>query len=369
MNQAHKKILLFFIRLALAVGLIWAIFHFGKIDFGVFKEKALKWQYLLAGIAAGLIPISLAIYRWKILLREQGAELPFFGAWKLTFIGYFFNIFLPSGMGGDLVKAYYISTLFKDRGTEVVTSVFFDRLMGLSGLLAVALLDCAVMFLFFWDVFNTSLKSVALGIVGVSALFVLFVLFGVVLFSRRFRNSNAARALANIVPFKTTLSRIYTALHAYRKKPGLVLATLMLSMVCHAVPIFSSYIFALALGIDIPFYAFAFLMPIIVSVNMIPGTPMNIGVTEGAFVILFGLVPGVSEEVAADCFWIGAMGHGVRIGWGMLGGVFYIQGKEKIKKALEKRSAYSLSIESTDDKEPPNLPHGPLSEGTPPDRS
>lgn len=57
---------------------------------------------------------------------------------KLTFIGNFFNLFLPTSFGGDFIKAYYLG---KKNGDIKTGSIFlFDRVYGITGLGLVALL-------------------------------------------------------------------------------------------------------------------------------------------------------------------------------------------------------------------------------------
>jgi uncharacterized protein (TIRG00374 family) len=90
------------------------------------------WFYLgsLAVILAGQ---TLYAWRWKLLLRAAGVQVSFGIVLRQYFIGLFINNFLPSTVGGDLAKVYYLG---RDHGYRVVTaSIVLDRILGI-GLLA-----------------------------------------------------------------------------------------------------------------------------------------------------------------------------------------------------------------------------------------
>jgi glycosyltransferase 2 family protein len=75
--------------------------------------------------------------RWLILLRGLGVRVSLLRLVELYLIGSFFNAFLPSGFGGDVVRAIEAS---QDAPPEVAAgTVFIDRLTGLLSLFAMAL--------------------------------------------------------------------------------------------------------------------------------------------------------------------------------------------------------------------------------------
>jgi uncharacterized protein (TIRG00374 family) len=69
-------------------------------------------------------------FRWQIVVRHLGLKLGITRCFKLYFLGLFFNNFLPSGVGGDFVKAYYLS---QDAHSyeKPFLSIFLDRYIGL----------------------------------------------------------------------------------------------------------------------------------------------------------------------------------------------------------------------------------------------
>jgi uncharacterized protein (TIRG00374 family) len=91
------------------------------------------WFYLssLAVVVGGQV---LYAWRWWLLLSAANVDLSLVGAVRYYFIGVFANNFLPSTVGGDAAKVYYLG---REHGYRtLVASVAVDRMLGL-GCLAV----------------------------------------------------------------------------------------------------------------------------------------------------------------------------------------------------------------------------------------
>ena len=77
--------------------------------------------------------------RWQLLLRSFHIRVAFKEICTITFISSFLGSFLPSGMGGDAVKVYYVAKLIGRPG-ELVLSVLIERCIGILALLGIPLL-------------------------------------------------------------------------------------------------------------------------------------------------------------------------------------------------------------------------------------
>jgi len=89
--------------------------------------------YFLAAIVALTISRLFAAARWHILLQSAGVEIPFLRSIMLTFTGNFSSNFLPTTIGGDVVRLGGAMQLGYDRAI-CVASLVADRLMGLAGM-------------------------------------------------------------------------------------------------------------------------------------------------------------------------------------------------------------------------------------------
>ncbi len=89
------------------------------------------WYYLasLGAIAGGQI---LYAWRWWLLLSAAGLDVSLGEAIRSYLIGVFANNFLPSTIGGDATKIYYLGRAHGYR--TIVATVVVDRLLGLGSL-------------------------------------------------------------------------------------------------------------------------------------------------------------------------------------------------------------------------------------------
>src|SRR5437588_4669535 len=101
----------------------------------------LRFGFWLAALVLYLGIQMISGLRWRLLAKPLGYEG---SVWEFTgfyFIGMFFNLFLPSSVGGDVVRAWYLGG-----GSELSAflSVLVDRLSGLAVLISLA---CAAVIL------------------------------------------------------------------------------------------------------------------------------------------------------------------------------------------------------------------------------
>jgi glycosyltransferase 2 family protein len=90
-------------------------------------------EYFLAATVSLLISRLFAAGRWHILLKSAGVEISFLRSILLTFTGNFSSNFLPTTIGGDMVRLAGAIQLGYDRPI-CVASLVADRLIGLAGM-------------------------------------------------------------------------------------------------------------------------------------------------------------------------------------------------------------------------------------------
>jgi glycosyltransferase 2 family protein len=94
--------------------------------------------WFIAAMAVKLLGIFANVWRWQVLLRGQGIELPFGYLTRIYFIGRYFGIVTPSTMGLDAWRLYETIRITR-RPVECTTVLAVERLLGLVGLFAVIL--------------------------------------------------------------------------------------------------------------------------------------------------------------------------------------------------------------------------------------
>jgi uncharacterized membrane protein YbhN (UPF0104 family) len=96
--------------------------------------KRVSIWYFSAGIFVLLISRLFVVGRWHILLRSAGIDISYWRTAMLTFTGLFSSNFLPTTIGGDVVRLAGAMQLGYDRAI-CLASMVADRLIGMGGML------------------------------------------------------------------------------------------------------------------------------------------------------------------------------------------------------------------------------------------
>jgi glycosyltransferase 2 family protein len=127
--------------LKICITLLGLIFVLTRFDLRVIGATLQQTDpvWLLVGFILVNASVVLRAYRWLLLIRGLHAQVPFRRLVELYYVGSFFNVFLPSGFGGDVVRVLEVS---RDIPAEIATgTVIVDRMTGLMMLFALALLS------------------------------------------------------------------------------------------------------------------------------------------------------------------------------------------------------------------------------------
>ena len=273
-----KKILSTFLRIGISASLL--VFLFRQIDVRTL------WAYLRTAdpvlLAAGFLFSAgvyvLCFFRWEMLLRGSGITLGKMAVLRPFAGGIFFNMFLPSTVGGDFVRGADLSISTKKTGL-VVATVFLDRLSGYIGLVIVA---CCALFAGRDLGLDAKVYLVIAGLAaGLSGL--LLVLFnGAVYawFERVFKYKGAGR-------IRTLIGEVHSHLYLFRTKKRLFFGNVLISLFLQCLSPVSSYLVCRSLGFDVQIVYFFVFMPVIAAVTLLPISLGGIGLREVTVVALF----------------------------------------------------------------------------------
>jgi hypothetical protein len=124
--------------LRIGVTLLGLAIIFRQVDLGQIWQTLVQVDlyWVLAGVMLVNASLIVRAYRWFLLLRRLGAEVRLTRLTELYFVGNFFNAFLPSGFGGDVVR---VLEMAREVPAGVATgTVILDRLTGLFMLFVMA---------------------------------------------------------------------------------------------------------------------------------------------------------------------------------------------------------------------------------------
>jgi uncharacterized protein (TIRG00374 family) len=237
---------------------------------------------------------ALSAWKWHLLLGPVGlGAVRYARVLAFYFIGMFFNIFLPTIVGGDAVKAVLLARETRATGRAAM-SVFMERNLGLFALLSIALVAAR--------------RAPAVDVMGVTLAALTLLLFAAFLAVNAGLASPGIYGLVDRVIDRTPLARfrpratpLYGAVAAYTARPGVLAGAVLLSFVFQGVVITVVFLNARALDLAFPFSAFAVFVPLISLAGMIPVSVNGLGVREALYILFFGRLgapPDVSLSLA-----------------------------------------------------------------------
>jgi glycosyltransferase 2 family protein len=263
----------------------------GMLSIG--RRLADSWGYALAALVVMMLQTPVGAIRWRMLLAVQGIHITLWESVRLTYIGWFFNNWLPGATGGDFLKAYYIAQQTHHKA-EAVTTVFLDRLIGL---VAMCMLGAAAVAVCYHD------PSVRPAKYAITA-FLLGVCGGAVVFySHRLRAFLRLRYLKPFLPMRGTLERVDSALFIYRYHKATVLISVAYSWLTQVVSVLTVWWLATGLGSHAAWYQYFVTMPVVWIVWSLIPVPGGFGVAEVMMKVLLSAavlgVPGKDAQTLA----------------------------------------------------------------------
>ena len=237
---------------------------------GIIRRLGDHWGWALAAVAVMMFQTPISAVRWRLLLGVQGIHISFLESLRLTYIGWFFNNWMPGATGGDLVKAYYIARQTQQK-TEAVTVVFLDRIIGL---VAMCMLGGAAVTVSLGD------ERVRIAQVLVASFLAAAIAGGCVFYSRRLRRIIGAGPLLAKLPLYSIVSRVSNAAFVYRYHKAKVAQAMVYSWGTQAVAVLAMWWVATGLGSRAAWYHYFLTMPVIwIGWSAVP-VPGGFGVAE-----------------------------------------------------------------------------------------
>lgn len=260
-------------------------------------------------------------YRLREVLIVCGINLSLSEVIKLNFIGFFFNNFFITSVGGDIVKAYMIAQDYKHKKVESFAAVIMDRLAGLISLLAIAVISLLFALRY---IHNKLLIWLILIILLASIVLVILLM-----------NKKIAKKFSfiinrmNLFNIKAKIKKLYLAIHNYRYYKKVIIKILLLSVILQVVAILIMYVLARSIFISTSIDIFFIMVPLISILSMLPSLN-GLGIREGSFVYLLGGFIGKPQALSLSLLWLAIL-----ILASIVGGICYI---------LRLRAGYKLKM-------------------------
>jgi uncharacterized protein (TIRG00374 family) len=282
-GQTVSKKLRVLVSIALLTWLAW------RTDWGQIGQAFVHLHFGLWLGAVGLYLLAqlASAWRWRLLAQPLGFHGSLYEFLRVYFVGMFFNLLLPTSVGGDVVRAWYLDG-GSGRRMPAFLSVFVDRF---SGLLVLLVLACVAELLcpipLPWWIGASTWTTAACAALGLLALPAV---------ARRLEewDSSKTRIGQRLCALTLSLSRF---LSLFYRRTRLLLVTTALSLLIQVVNVLLVGLIGRALETPIPVSYYGIVVPMVTLLTLLPVSLNGMGVREGGMVLF--LTPlGISSATA-----------------------------------------------------------------------
>jgi uncharacterized membrane protein YbhN (UPF0104 family) len=272
---------------------------------------SLRIDIWLAAVGLYVFTQIVSALRWQQLAAPLSYRRPLHQFISFYFIGMFFNLLLPTSIGGDVVRAEY---LHRGGGQRLAAflSVFVDRFSGLVVLLAMA---CVAMV--FCPIALPTWVPISVYGTGVGALAGLALLPFLARWTDRYERTR----------------RLVNGIRLYFNNTRLMISSTALSILVQAANVGVVWLVGLAIGAAVPVSYYWVLVPMVTLLTLLPVSLNGMGVREGGMVLFLAPL-GVDSATAMTLAFLWFL---VFTATSIVGAVIYLAG------------AYPVPEESTND--------------------
>ena len=279
--------------------------------------------YFIPLIGISFVLIWLSSVKWQLFVHAGGHHASVLHLMKIYTISYFYNLFAPSQIMGDIARSFHLGEHVENQ-KDAFVATFLERL---TGLLAMVLLGTT---------FIALGSHVTAGVeLAIESVAFLTVVGAMICFSERtyalFQNISVMvlrrigfRGLADRL--EKLLAKISMAMQKARKDTPLFFKAMFWSVLFHFGTVVNVYIAARAVGWDDPnFVQLCTVVPLVLLVSIAPITPSGLGIQEGAFMFFLQRIGASHAESLA----IGLLLRAKQLVTAFVGWVLWVNFKSK----------------------------------------
>jgi uncharacterized membrane protein YbhN (UPF0104 family) len=269
--------------------------------------------WILLALAAYACTQSISVWRWQRLLRAQHVDVEKRRLTESIWVSMFFNNFLPSNIGGDVVRIADTAPAAGSK-TLATTVILVDRVLGLTALVIVAASGAFAASLFGVHIPGARWLFIAAAVGLTAAIFVISMpqLVGHALLP--------VRALKK--PWLTERAqRLEDAVFRFRKAPVALAGAFAGALVVQITIVAFYLLTAEGLSVPLPIFLGAVLIPVSLVVQMAPVSINGFGIREAVFAFFFRRF-GLPADAAVA---LSLVSTGMVMGLSLVGGFFFLR--------------------------------------------
>lgn len=275
-------------RLRLAVSLLLLGVLAWRMDWGQVRAgfASLRLDLWLLAVAVYAATQAVSAARWQLLARPLGFHEPFRRYLRYYYVGMFFNLVLPTSVGGDVVRGWCLDGKSGRRAGAFI-SVIADRVSGVVVLLLLALVALP----FRPPELPAWLTWTVGGMAGgtLLALAILF-FFGRMAGTRHSAFSSQHPVLGTVSRWSFRSRNLQSAIHdlqsAIFPSPRVFVLSTALSVVVQLANVLVVWLIGQALHLAVPDSYYLILVPTVTLLTLLPISLNGMGVREGATALM-----------------------------------------------------------------------------------
>lgn len=245
---------------------------------------------MVAALLAHLCCIGLLTARWQVFLKLLGIRLAPPRLFGYYLIGFFFNNFLPTNIGGDIARVYHAGK-HDNRMAESFAAIFMDRFVGFVSVFMLAL----VAILIFGDWLTNRMVWALMAAFAFAIAVVLWVLFDAGIRAR----IKTWIGQIGFLQLNQRLSELYRIVYLFRNQGRALTLAVLISVIYQMSLVVVNLLAARAVGLEASFAALFFIIQITTLICLIPITINGLGIREGFYVTVLATLGIGREKVLA----------------------------------------------------------------------
>jgi uncharacterized protein (TIRG00374 family) len=263
----------------IAISIVTVFILLNLADIPVFKSMLFSLSIKTICIGTILIFMMQAANAYKLFVVMSGKNINFWYLLKINLIATFFANIVPSTLGKDIIRIFYLgkSGVFRENATAAVG---LDRVFGLVTQLLI--LICGAI----WYLqYNTRMNSIIiLAFITICLLSALS--YVTYIFRTEIKKVFSKLRIERIFDF----NELFSIIKQFISNPYKLIQLSITSIIYQLLIIFNIVILTSALGGTINFLQAAIVSSAITLAALIPTPLAGLGIVEGAFMLLYGII-------------------------------------------------------------------------------
>ena len=296
MKKKLSNIIRFFFTLAL---FLFAFYKAGLLNENG-REKFLsllsnvRWEFVIFAVLLSFVLNLSSSIKWSMLLKSRNINVKLWRIYAYYNIGKFFNLILPTSMGGDVVRIFQLGK-YTEKKHSAAASVIVERFTGLVTLIIMAIGAVVINIKLFNELWLTA--SLGIGAIGLA------IIAWLILDERPFKyfRNLLSRRSKIFEKIFTKLDKIRQPVLEYSSNKKAITWALINSLIFQLLAVINVWISSLAFGDDLSFYSCLIAVPVILFIMNIPISIGGIGLMEFGYVFTlsyFGASPSLAISTA-----------------------------------------------------------------------